>query len=111
MQENDGRLTMLTGDEVIAEVIAGRAGRIISEGEDVQVVNQNETRANYVIESVGRRFVTVRAKAGHSFVAKQDEEITIKDCAFVVRRITRRGRTLLLEGIPPEPTADERGTS
>ena len=110
MQTENGHLEKISEAEARRRIAAGHGGRIIGTGEEVEVEARTGSRDRFVIESIGERFVVVRAKAGFSFTAQVDEEITIRDCAFAVRRIFGRGRKMLLEGVPPSPSEDERGT-
>ena len=108
MQDSSGRLHMLTEDQMSVAVESGKGGRILSENESVAVVNNNDFSTDYVITSIGERFIWLRSKPGRIFIAKVGDEVTIKDCAFVVNKNESGGRKLMLEGVAPSPYPEDR---
>ena len=106
MQQNDGRFKMISEGEAEQARRAGKGSRILREDTEVTVRSTSDQAKGFHLESIGERFLRLRALAGHAFGVKVGEEVTIEGCSFVVRSKSRK--ILLLEGVPPETLPDER---
>ena len=95
-----GQFKAVSLDEVAEAIAAGRGGRIITSGTVVIIRNRNDSGKRFWLEAIFKSFIIVRPSSDKIWSCGVGEEVTIKECSFVIREI--HSDVVLLEGVAPE---------